>query len=270
MIVGSLFAFWDANQSDVARRMMRRSVLAATGAQVVATVLMCIYTVLTGAPWWLTVLFTVVGVALMALAVVIGPMVRGLPVPANDGEQGYPRAEFRRDRRRIVITAIVTLIVVAALIGATLLIFRPEESVSLFAFAPLFAVMAAGIACTVVTLRLSRRMRDTVGGDLARVRDIGKVVIRGKAIELSPEDEDIASRFAALSWVVQAYQLVGFACVVAGVILINFRSLMQNGLDLYVLISLVILGATSVVAIPISLIQLRRTRRYASDHRVES
>lgn len=263
--LGSLLAFWDMDRSAGARRAYRRTVWAVIALQAISTILMCAYTALTSAPWWLTALFTGVAAALTVAAVLIGPVLRKAETPAASAA-GDTRAEVRRDVRRITVTAVVVLLVTGVGLVILIVVTGDGDHFRLLAYAPIFAVMATGLACSLVSLRFGRRQRDAMGGDLGRVRDIAKVVIRGRSIPLSPEDTAAAARFAALSWVAQAYQLASFTCLFVALAAMQCMSLATDEPSPLHIWLLAFLAVTFVVLVPLVVVQLRRTRRYAIRH----
>lgn len=265
LVLGSLSAFWDTTASPEARRGYRRGLIAAAGVQVLATIIMCAFTAVTGAPWWLTVLFTAVGVAAMAAAVKLGPFVRRFERarPASSAPWIYGRGEFRRDLRNILATIGITLVVSAAVMGILLAMLAPDEFGLLFRWAPLFAVMGGGIACVVVMMRLNRRVRDLVDGDLGRANRIGKVVVCGKAIPLTAEEAELAVPFASLSWVAQAYQAAWFVALIPVLALMQVFSFVDDPSDPWPLWFAAFFIVLLIAVLPVTVIQLRRTRSYA-------
>lgn len=267
LLLASLSSFWDVSRSAASRRGEQRLLLATVGLQVLATVAMCVFTVATGAAWWLTPLFLVVGVAAMAAAVAIVPFLRRVDRarPADTSPLGYGRAEFRRDLRRILVTVVATLIGGAAVAGGLLVLLAPDEISLVLRYAPLFAVMGGGIACILVSGRLTRRIRDLVGGDMGRANRIGKVVVRNKDIPLAPEDRELIAPFARLSWVSQVYQLVWvvlFFIVTAALQLFRF---VDDPTDPWPMWFVVAFGVAFIAVVPVTVIQLRRTRSFAVD-----
>ncbi len=264
VLLASLMSFWDTTASEDARRGFRRALIVNVGLQVLATAAMCVFTVLTGAPWWLTVLFTAVGVAAMAGAVAVLPRLRRMDRarPAVDPRSAYGRTQLRRDLRKILLTMLVTLIGVAALIGV-LTIFFPGDLVSLLRYPPLFAAMGGAIACLLASGRISRQIRDLVGGDMGRANRIGKVVVRGKNAQLSPEDEELVPTYASLAWVAQAYSVPGFVLLVGAAVAQQVFTIVDDPSDPWPLWFTAVAGVTLIAILPVTIIQLRRTRAYA-------
>lgn len=269
VLLGSLSTGWDTTGSPEARRGSRRVLLATVGLQVIATVVMCVFTALTGAPWWLTVLFAAIGAAGMAIAVALRPWLRRMdPVRPLDSSSAstYGRTEFRRDRRRIAVVAGASLIGSAALIGVLLAIFSPTDLGLAFWYAPVFAALGGAIACILVSGRLNRRIRDLVGGDVGRASRIGRVVVRGKTIPLSPDDAELAAPYASLSWVAQAYAAAGFSLVILATASVQVFALLGDPSDPWPLWCLALFGLALLLLVPVTVVQLRRTRAYARLH----
>lgn len=265
LLLASLSSFWEVGRSADARRGERRLLLVMVGVQVLATVAMCVFTVATGAAWWLTPLFLVVGVAAMAAAVALVPFLRRVDRarPADTSPPGYGRAEFRRDLRRILVTTVATLVGGAVVMGGLLALLAPDELSLVLRYAPLLAVMGGGIACVLVSGRLGRRIRDLVGGDMGRADRIGKVVVRNKDISLSPEDEELVAPFARLSWVSQVYQLAWVILFFVATAALQLFRFADDPTDPWPMWFVVAFGAALIAVIPVTVIQVRRTRSFA-------
>lgn len=268
VLLGGLASTWDTTSSGGARRGLRRALLVNVGIQVLATAVMCVFTVLTGAPWWLTVVFTAVGIAAMATTVVLLPRLQRMERahPATTSAPQYGRAEFRRDRRKILVTMTVTLVAMAVLIGVLAVIF-PGDLMALFRYPPLFAAMAGAIACLLASGRIGRQIRDLVDGDMARANRIGKVVVRGKNDPLSEEDAVLVPAYASLSWVAQAYSVIGFLLLIGAVAAVQVFAFANDPSETWPIWFAAACGVALIVIVPVSMIQLQRTRAYATGAR---
>ncbi|MCK8468271.1 hypothetical protein M0722_13810 [Microbacterium sp. KSW4-16] len=271
VLLASLASFWDTTASADAQRGYRRALVVTVGMQVLATVVMCVFTVLTGAPWWVTVVFTAVGIAAMAAAVAVVPSLQRLERARPTGASGhqYGRAEFRRDLRKILVTMAVTLVAVAALIAALTLAFD-NDLADVFWVSPLFALMAGAIACLTASSRVNRQIRDLVGGDLGRANRIGKVVVRGKDLPLSGEDAELVPAFASLSWVAQTYAALSSVLLVGSLLAMQVLTFADDPSDSWRIWYIALVGALIVAVIPLTVVQIRRTRTYASGDRKAS
>ncbi|WP_144876787.1 hypothetical protein [Microbacterium sp. 1.5R] len=272
LALGSSLAFWDMRRSVGSRRAYRRSLIAVVGVQVLATVALSVCVVLTRTSWWIVPVFVVAGIALTAGAVWLGPILRRAEKKSDrptTASVAYPRANLRRDVRRIVIAGVIGLIVGGAATLVLFLVFgegRQPGTWDVLVLATAFGALAAGIGCALVTRRLAREVRGLVDGDVERARLIGRVVVRGKRTTLAPDDEAVAPRFAALSCVVQAYQIAWLVCLYVALGGQQILRVMDEPGDMLAW-SLLIFFAVMVVTLgPVIVVQLRRTRRYALEH----
>ncbi|WP_334149810.1 hypothetical protein [Microbacterium sp.] len=270
LVLASLLAFWDFTRSAGARRAYRRTLILMVLIQVIATVLLSAYVVLSRTPWWVVAAFVAVAIGLTAAAVKIGPVFRRTEGPSTLRAEGavYTRADLRRDVRRIVVTGVAGLVVGAVGFGALFLVLDDGDvPVWWMIGAGLFcAVLAAGVAVSFIVWRLARQQRDLLDGDVERGRTIGKVVIRGKKIVLSAEDEAIAPRYAAISAVSQAYTLVQLATLLVAIGGSQLARVIGDPTDTFTLILVCAYVLLFVALVPMAVIQLCRTRTYARDH----
>jgi hypothetical protein len=270
LVLGAVLTFWDMDRSLGARRIHRNVLWIVVGIQVLATVMVAVYSAVTGAAWWWPAVFAGTGIVLTAVAARVGPALRRAEERSRGDEPAspgiYTRAEFRRDMLRLAWAAVIAFAVTAIGVGA-LIALLGVEFWWLLAWPGLFAVLAVSVGCSLAVIRLGRRQRDAVGGDLGKLREIAKVVVRMKDIPLSDEDEIAASRFAQVSWVTQAYQLASTVC---GYISLIFLQAVSVGTGVPIPFAAWLVGTITValvVLVSISVVQLRRTRRYALAHR---
>ncbi|KNY07943.1 hypothetical protein [Microbacterium sp. GCS4] len=277
LILGSSLAFWDPARTASSRRAYRRTLIVTVTFQVLATVALSVYVALTGTAWWVVPVLVVGGIALTAGAVWLGPILRRTEKQSDRSATAseaaaYPRADLRRDVRHIVIAAVIGSAVGAAAVLALFVLLDDGEQPTWepLVFGLMFGGLSVGIVCVVVVLRLSRQLRDLVDGDADRLKELGKVISRGKKISLSAENEAVAPHFAAVSSVLQTYTLGQLVCVVMavgipqiGVLLSRPSDVVQSVLSL---VAVVLFGLFLVVGVPLGIVQLHRTRAYALDH----
>ncbi|MCM3500871.1 hypothetical protein M3667_03135 [Microbacterium sp. P26] len=273
LLVGSWMAFWDPRRSADSRRIFRRIWVTVILSEVVSAALIIAYTVLAGAPVWLPVVFIVVGSALMAAAFWLGNLLRTTaPAPAAlPAESLYPPAERRRDVRRIVVAALITMVVVSALCTAlALTVGLGDAWFPVVCFPLAFALIVGGGMSSLPTFRVGRRARALVDGDLGRLRTIGKAVTRSKGPTLTAEDEMAAARYAPAAAILMTYQVVNIVTLYLALGLLQVNNLSSSSTDpAFRILSIVLLAffvVTLVVLVPLQIRQIRRARAYASAH----
>lgn len=275
LLVGAWVAFWDPRRSGDSRRIFRRIWVTVIVSEVVSAGLIIAYTVVAGAPAWLPVAFIVVGAALMAVAFWLGNLLRlTAPAPAAlPAESFYPSAERRRDVRRTVVAALITLVVLGALcIALALTVGMGDAWFPVVSFPIAFALLVGGGVASLATFRLGRRARALVDGDLGRLRTIGKAITRSKGSTLAAEDEEAAARYAPAAAVLMTYQVINLVTLYFALGLLQINSLMSPNTDpssrIFSIVLLVFLVVTLAVVIPLQVRQIRRSRAYASAHPV--
>ncbi|TFC44044.1 MULTISPECIES: hypothetical protein [unclassified Cryobacterium] len=95
-------------------------------------------------------------------------------------------------------------------------------------FAAESAFIAAALACILVTLPLNRRLRESVSRDLGRLRKMGKVVLRGKQLELDHDEQVAAAKYAVLISIVIPFQLAYITLLYAGLKIQQAQSLVSG------------------------------------------
>lgn len=273
LLAGSFLSFWDVRRSTAARERFRRLAWLLVGFQVLGDLVLVVLVISTGAAWWLPIPFALIGAALTAAALVIGPaLYRG---DARHGWNGhtarsaYSRDDLRRDIVRISVaaaTAFLVIVVVTATIRLTLGdVFAWREGI---AFAFVFALMAASVTSNVIVFRLARAQRAVVDGDVDRLRRISKAVVQGKADSLPEGDRATASNYAAVGWISQAYTLASLSGLYTSLGIMQVITLLGGSSNPLTVVLLVLFAVGLVVLVPLMGRQIHRTRQYAIAHPV--
>ncbi|MDY7529982.1 MULTISPECIES: hypothetical protein [unclassified Cryobacterium] len=95
-------------------------------------------------------------------------------------------------------------------------------------FAAESAFFAEALACILVALPLNRRLRESVSRDLGRLRKVGKVVLRGKHLELDHDEPVAAAKDAVLISMVFPFQLAYITLLYAGLRIQQAQSLVSG------------------------------------------
>ncbi|MFG6445825.1 hypothetical protein ACFXQA_11210 [Microbacterium sp. P07] len=275
LLLGSLHAYWGDQRTPDARKVLRRWLIAVVVAQAAGSVALFVWAFGTAAPLWIPVTFVGVAVALTVVGFFVGRALgraderRSAPAaPTQSFHAGViPRAEVKRKVIAVVITFIVAALVVG--IGAAVLFSSLGGHLYQAAiFALQFGFLAAAMAAILATLPWNRALRDSTGRDLGRARTVGRVVLRGKNIALSPDDERAAARYAAIASVSLPFQLTYLVLLYAGLALGQVRNLVDGQASWFPVAMVVFLAIALFVFLPWLIVQIRRARRYARTHPV--
>jgi hypothetical protein len=275
LMLGSLTTYWDVHNSPDSRRYYARWLWITVGLEVLAAIGLVIFAVVAPAPIWVAVLIIGVGVVLTVVAPVIGRALlrydrkRRPDADADASWTPITRTEIAKKVRAVGITFLVTLIIAG--IGTAILDATTSKSgldaATDLVFTLDFAFLAAGIACIVVTLPLNRRLRESVTRDVGLLRKVSKVVLRGKSIDLTADEQKAAAKYAVVIPVIITFTLAYVALLYLGTGLVQVRQLIAG--DDLTGTSPIVLGLYAVVLVvvfPLNIVRIRRARRYASDH----
>ncbi|RFA19091.1 hypothetical protein [Subtercola boreus] len=270
VLLGSLTAYWNVRRSDDAKRYFRRFTLVVLGLDVLGVAAIILYSVITGAPLWIPVLFIVVAAVLMVAARLVGPWLlrrdEARPHPKDD----WRPIEHREIMRKIVIIAATFagfLVIGLVVFGAVL---QARADLSGFGRALLtsaqFASIASAFAGIIVSLPLNRQLRSITDRDLGLTRKFGMVVLRRKSIELDDRETTLATKYAAVMSVILSFQIGYFVLLYLGLGLGQVQSIASGrtspfaiGLPLFLVVALLVL-------VPLLVVRIRRARRYAAEH----
>ncbi|MCU1421357.1 MAG: hypothetical protein JWN36_1008 [Microbacteriaceae bacterium] len=271
LMLGSLAAYWNFNASPESRSYFRRWIWVIAGLEILGAIAFVVYTVLSGAPAWLAVLFIGGAAVLLAAALLIGRALlrqetrRGTPDAAW---APITREELRRKIVRVGITFVIALVVAG--VGLSLLE-APEDGNFAIAFvasqALEFALFAAAFACIIMSLGIARQLRGLAGGDAGLLRTFGRVVLRGKKVELTESQQEGAAKYAATMRIFLPFQVTYIALLYAGILIGQVTTLAisrhPSALGIPTIIVLVVILA---VVAPIMVVRTRRSRTYAEQH----
>jgi hypothetical protein len=265
ILLGSLRAYWDVGSSSGGRKLFRRWLIVVGSAEAAGVVITVVYVVMVSAPWWLPVALLVGAVLLTVAATAVGRALfaqEQVHRPIDPSWNPITAPVIARKRRAIAITFVAALV-----LGLALFVIFGRGSVHslpLLTAVAEFAFFAAAIAGIVVTIPLSRQLRDALGRDLGMVRTVSKVVIRKKSIELSEAEQVAAVKYAVIVPTSLSFTLASLALLYTGVAIQQIGQL-RYGDPISVLL-LVLLVVILLVAFPLQIVQIRRARRYARDH----
>ena len=121
------------------------------------------------------------------------------------------------------------------------------------------------------TFRVSRKIRQTIGGEYGPVRRIARVVIRHKSEDLTPIEQRNAVRYALIVGRWLPFQSVQFALLYVGLVLEQVSTMFDHQgigvVQIGVMIWFIVIG---VVVVPLQLTRGRRARNYAAEHALSS
>ncbi|WIB79172.1 hypothetical protein DEJ28_08745 [Curtobacterium sp. MCPF17_002] len=270
VVIGTIAGYWDHRSSAESRRFLGWWFIGVAAIDVVAAVFVVLATLSARAPVWVPVVLLLGAAVLLAVARPLGAVFRRTEPPISEHPDGsVPDARAIRSKVR---TIAVTFVVSAALasVGAALLttLGRDDgEDVVVFALlAGQLTFTATAMATVIVSLPLSRALRDAGGRDIARLRRFAKVVLRRKELPLDDADERGAVRYARLVPLALQFQ-IAFVGLLYVALAFQFVSQAIEG-DLgvmpeYFLAALVVV---LIVVVPLTARRIRRARSYVDDH----
>lgn len=271
LLLGSITSYWDVKKTGESRRYFRWWFGIVLGLEALGAVAIILYALLTHAPAWLPIVFIGAGVALTAVALLVGqtllrheearPLVKRPWVPIN-------RREIVRKIAIVAITFVATLVL--ALVLFTVLARGDTSAISeigvQLSFAAEFAFLAAALACILVTLPLNRRLRESVSRDLGRLRKMGKVVLRGKRLELDHDEQVAAAKYAVLISIVFPFQLAYITLLYVGLGIQQVQSLVSGSQSEFSIGLLIALIVVLLAFFPLFGRRIYRARKYAREH----
>jgi hypothetical protein len=271
LTIGSLTAYWDVRNSPESRRYYSLWFWITLGLEVLAAITLITFSLLASSPIWAAILIIVVGAALTTISPVIGRALLRYDRKRRPEDTAawtpITRAEIAKKVRAVGITFLATLLI--SVIGLTVLgsvIDHKFPAGEVLSFAAQFAFIAGAMACIIVTIPLNRRVRESVTRDIGLVRKIGRVVLRGKSAQLTPDEEVAAAKYSVVMPITLSFALGYITLLYVGIGIGEVRSLSDaynTGLDPYFIgIYIVLL----LVLFPVYILRIRRARRYAREH----
>ena len=274
LTLGSLTAYWDFGGDPARRRLLRRWIVGVVLAEVAGVAAVVAYAVLNGSPWWLVVVFAGGGALLTAVALVVGPALQRRDDASRDPRPTWVPITRREITRKVVTVAAVfagALVVglVVAVVVSTTVDGLSDILPSGLGFAVALAFFAGAITCVTTTLSFNRALREATGRDPALVQKVGRVVLRGKAVDLDPGERVAAARYAQVVAVTLPFQLAYLVMLYAGLAIQQVQGLL-SGTSPFALPLLVLLVVVLVAFLPWTLLRIARARRYARAHAAEA
>lgn len=271
-LAGMFLSTWDARSSEETARYFRRWWIGLGGAQALGAVATLLFSVLAGAKWWLMPAYLVVAGLLDLLVVRVGRVLRLRDEASRPRDVPWsPMSREQIVRRIVVIAGVFVLVLVVAGVGLTLLTSAvgttsERDGFPALLFAIEFAFLAAALTCTATALRLQRQVREQVTRDVGLLRRIATVVVRGKRLDLRPDEEVLAARYAAVVAVSLPFSLGFTLLLYAALAAQQAEQIVEGRLGAFPVGFLVFLVVALVVLTPLQIVRVRRVRAYARTH----
>ena len=276
LVVGAVLAAWDVSPTEDGRRRHARLLWSTLGTQAGGAALVVVSAAAGGAPAWLPASFIALSAALTVVALVAGTALgerarRRAPDVVPDDARPLSRSEVRRGVRTVSLTFALTFVPVA--VGLSFVpAGRDEGGAHTLFVAAGFAFIAASVACLVVSFRLQRELTTLLGRDQDRARRIGRAVMSRHPVDLGPDDERRAARWASVSAVSLPVQYAQTALLFAGLVCQQLpRALGADG-EVFARVFVVVLVVVLIGFAPFFFARAGRARRFAAAraHRLES
>lgn len=179
----------------------------------------------------------------------------------DEASEGWIRVLTRHRADNVALWFAIVLVVGVgiAVIVDELLLVDAQRVLLPVSIAVSLAALVATIMCATIAMNLYGPTRDLLGSDRQRNRRIRRVVLGGRDIELSAEERELAVAYAPLAAEATAWNL--------GQNVFLFTALLAQNIpraaDPVALWLSIALAAAIVIAIPLSLREVARARRYA-------
>lgn len=270
LFYGALVGTWDRRSSEPSRRLLRWWFLGVVAVDVVAAVVVVVTALSAHAPLWVPIVVLAGSAGLFALAEPVGAAFRRTerPLPDPLDESILAAGVVRRKARVVVVTFVIAVLV--ASVGATVLALTGEHHHDSVLTAVLLAgqltFTATAMAALIVWLPYSRALRDAGGRDLARLRRIGRVVLRGKQDVLDDADQRAALQYARIIPLALQFQLVYLGLLYVGIGFQFVSGVVRGDLGVFPGVFLVLQVVVLVVVVPLTLRRIQSARAYADRH----
>lgn len=274
LTLGSLTAYWDFGSDPARRRLLRRWIVGVVLAEVAGVAAVVAYAVLNGSPWWLVVVFAGGGALLTAVALVVGPVILRREAASGAAKTAWVPITQREITRKVVtVAAVFAGVLVVGLVVAAVVFTTVDglsgELASGLGFAVALAFFASAVTCVVTTLSFNRALREVTDRDPALVQKVGRVVLKGKAVDLDAAERVAAARYAQVVAVTLPFQLAYLVLLYAGLALQQVQGLL-SGASPFAAPLLVLLVVVLVAFLPWTVLRIARARRYARAHASEA
>jgi len=265
IVLGAVLAARDVPTTHRERQRARRLLGWMLGVQAGGAALVLLSAWLGDPPVWLPASFVALGAALTLVALVAGPAV-GEHVRQGAEPVAWrevPHGEVRRGVRTVTLAFVLTF--VPAAVGLSFVPLDDDDSgADLLFVAAGLGFLAASIACTVVSFRLMKQAGAVIGRDHDRARRIGKAVLSRRPLELGPDDERVAARWASVSAVSLPVQYAQSATLFAGLICNQLPQALGDDDSTFPRVLVVAMVVMLLGFTPFFLTRTTRARRYAA------
>ena len=274
LTVGSFRAYWDVTGSQDSRRYYGRILLVVIGLEVLAAIALVVSAALTSAGPFIPVVFVGAGVILTTVALLLGPVLYRLDLAHPASTPRWVAIEKAEITKRIAASAISFLgvlivgIIVLGIVGA--LAPNAVSVTQTLLLALSLAFIVSGAVCVFPTLGWNRLLRDLIDRDPARLRQVARVVIRNKHVDLDEQDLEAAARYAAMLSVTMPFQLGSIVLLYVGIALQQINALQNPATANFSVWIIVLLIVALAFLLPLQVVHIRRVRRYARDHAADS
>lgn len=194
----------------------------------------------------------------------------GAGAAANDlSELSWtPEARAITTRKLRIVGLVIGIALLASVIGFALTHAGSSrgEALSALSLHVQGVFLAATFAAVIATYPLGSALREASGAGPARHRIISKVVLGNKDLPLEAEEQVGAARMAAVTPVVLPLVNFSFGYLYASLVAQYIRFVVEEPGDPLATVLLVSLILFVAVCVPLYARQIRRARRYASDH----
>lgn len=271
VFVGAFAGYFDHRASRDGRRYLGWWLLGVVVVDLVAAVVIVLATLSAGAPVWVPVVLLGGAAVLLAVARPLGALFRRTEPPIEASpDPAVPDADAIR-HKVVVIGITFVIAAVVATIGVSLLAalapVRGKDLLQMVMLGGQLTFTATAMAAIVVTLPMSRALRDVGGRDVGRLRRFAKVVLRGKPAALDRAEERGALQYARLVPLSLQFQLVYVALLYTAFAFQFVSQIVVGRLGVLPDVILAMLVVVLAVTVPQTIRRIRRARRYVAEHR---
>jgi hypothetical protein len=270
LLLGSLTAYFDVQTSSYSRRTFRLWLIIVGALEAAAGVCIVAYAVLAGAPAWVPILYIGAAGALTLIALGVGRWIFKRERARSSAEEPWSPVS-PGDLRRMVFIVAITFVVSVVIAMVTLMVLGRSAEFSwvttTLMLAVGFAFFAAAIACSLVTLKLQRRLRGLAGHDLGQTRKLTKVVLGRKPLPLGGDETIAATKFAVPLPTILGFQLAFILLLYVGLTLQQVSLIARGNLGTPYLVGFLLAMALMLAwIVPLQTRRIRRARLYVREH----
>lgn len=270
LTLGALTSSWNVTRTEGSKRFYKRWLWVVTGLEFLGAIAIIAYVVAAQLPAWIAVLFIAGGIGLTGVSVLIGRFLLRHDEAHPQPPRWAPitRKEIRRKIAIVAVTFVVIFAVALVVLGVLIAGINdggPRRGVQPL-FALEFALLAAGFACVIVSLPLSRRLRDAVGRDLGTIRKVAKVVLSNKRLDLDQGEQIAAAKYAAVIPTTLSFMLAYLILLYLGIGIQQVQQFVSGHGDAFLVGFSAFLVVALAIFIPVYAVRIRRARIYARNH----